>query len=240
MLFFLREDSISTLSQIFEIIYEQQLSDGIASRTSRSASSATPRVVLHKYETVVEGKVEFAASEERNVVSLTTQHVHTRDIAEGTYDAVFCGTGYDRTSWQRLLRASNFGKHYGLSDDNRVDSRKITLEPATEDDVHYEFAEDAHESESNAEATSGTESSDGSLSTPPSSEDLSLAIARPPVLRISRNYQLLPNRQHVKDASRNKIYLQGCVEATHGLSDSLLSVLGVRAGEVVADIFQQN
>ncbi|KAF3924684.1 hypothetical protein AA313_de0206040 [Arthrobotrys entomopaga] len=34
------------------------------------------------------------------------------------------------------------------------------------------------------------------------------------------------------------IYLQGCNEMTHGLSDTLLSVLAVRAGEVVDSIFK--
>ncbi|KAF8077886.1 hypothetical protein FPV67DRAFT_1463320 [Lyophyllum atratum] len=33
-----------------------------------------------------------------------------------------------------------------------------------------------------------------------------------------------------------RVYLQGVEEATHGLSDTLLSVLGVRAGEVVDDL----
>ncbi|EPS36874.1 hypothetical protein H072_9545 [Dactylellina haptotyla CBS 200.50] len=34
------------------------------------------------------------------------------------------------------------------------------------------------------------------------------------------------------------VYLQGCNETTHGLSDTLLSVLAVRAGEVVDSIFK--
>ncbi|KAG7144034.1 hypothetical protein HYQ46_007242 [Verticillium longisporum] len=33
------------------------------------------------------------------------------------------------------------------------------------------------------------------------------------------------------------VWLQGCCEATHGLSDSLLSVLAVRSGEIVDSIF---
>lgn len=33
------------------------------------------------------------------------------------------------------------------------------------------------------------------------------------------------------------IWLQGCNESTHGLSDTLLSVLATRAGEVVESIF---
>ncbi len=233
--------SISSPFQIYEIVYEQHLSDGIASRASRPSGTSSPSIILHKYQTAFAANIEPAPADERSVVTLTTQHVHTRDIAEGTYDAVFCGTGYDRTSWQRLLRESNFGKDYGLSDNALVDSQKLTISPATEDEIQYEFSDDAHDNESNAEAISVVESSDGSLSTPPSSEDLSAGLVRAPVLRISRHYQLLPSmadRQRARDVSENKIYLQGCVEATHGLSDSLLSVLGIRAGEVVADIFE--
>jgi L-ornithine N5-oxygenase len=33
------------------------------------------------------------------------------------------------------------------------------------------------------------------------------------------------------------IWLQGCNEKTHGLSDSLLSILAVRGGEMVESIF---
>lgn len=33
------------------------------------------------------------------------------------------------------------------------------------------------------------------------------------------------------------VYLQGCNEQTHGLADSLLSILSVRAGEVVQNVF---
>ena len=33
------------------------------------------------------------------------------------------------------------------------------------------------------------------------------------------------------------IYLQGCNESTHGLSDTLISVLATRGGEVVEKIF---
>ncbi|KAF3938011.1 hypothetical protein ABW19_dt0208944 [Dactylella cylindrospora] len=43
-----------------------------------------------------------------------------------------------------------------------------------------------------------------------------------------------------KISSDAGIYLQGCNETTHGLSDTLLSVLAVRAGEVVDSIFKLN
>jgi L-ornithine N5-monooxygenase len=38
-------------------------------------------------------------------------------------------------------------------------------------------------------------------------------------------------------SARCGIWLQGCCEASHGLSDSLLSILAVRAGELVQSIF---
>jgi L-ornithine N5-oxygenase len=36
-----------------------------------------------------------------------------------------------------------------------------------------------------------------------------------------------------------KIFLQGCNEKTHGLADSLLSILSVRGGEIVESIFHE-
>jgi L-ornithine N5-oxygenase len=40
-----------------------------------------------------------------------------------------------------------------------------------------------------------------------------------------------------KVSAQAGIWLQGCNEKTHGLSDSLLSVLAVRGGEIVASVF---
>ena len=64
---------------------------------------------------------------------------------------------------------------------------------------------------------------------------------QPRKMYISRNYRLLPveeqGKEQAKSAFQGRIYLQGVEEATHGLSDSLLSVLGVRAGEVVGDMY---
>ena len=53
--------------------------------------------------------------------------------------------------------------------------------------------------------------------------------------QVARNYQLRLDEDKVdSDAG---IWLQGCNEATHGLSDSLLSILATRGGEVVDSIF---
>lgn len=50
-----------------------------------------------------------------------------------------------------------------------------------------------------------------------------------------RDYQVSLNRDIVEPDVQ--IFLQGCNEATHGLSDSLLSVLATRSGEIVRSIF---
>ncbi|EFQ97798.1 L-ornithine 5-monooxygenase [Nannizzia gypsea CBS 118893] len=53
--------------------------------------------------------------------------------------------------------------------------------------------------------------------------------------KVQRNYRLdLDKNQVDVDAG---IWLQGCNESTHGLSDSLLSILAVRGGEIVQAIF---
>lgn len=42
-----------------------------------------------------------------------------------------------------------------------------------------------------------------------------------------------------KVSSNAGIWLQGCNEKTHGLSDSLLSILAVRGGEIVSSVFAE-
>ncbi|KAI1326748.1 L-lysine 6-monooxygenase (NADPH-requiring)-domain-containing protein [Xylariaceae sp. FL0255] len=54
-------------------------------------------------------------------------------------------------------------------------------------------------------------------------------------VNVSRDYsvQFAPG----KVAQGSGIWLQGCCEGTHGLSDTLLSILAVRSGEIVRSIF---
>lgn len=78
------------------------------------------------------------------------------------------------------------------------------------------------------------------MSTPPTSPALSVAELDhhdDHKIYISRGYRLVPTDN---SGLKSRIYLQGVEEATHGLSDSLLSVLGVRAGEVVDDLCKED
>ncbi|KAL2039089.1 hypothetical protein N7G274_008138 [Stereocaulon virgatum] len=52
---------------------------------------------------------------------------------------------------------------------------------------------------------------------------------------VGRNYKIQYREGAVADDSG--IWLQGCCEDSHGLSDTLLSILAVRGGEMVDSIF---
>ncbi|KAJ2897648.1 L-lysine 6-monooxygenase (NADPH-requiring)-domain-containing protein [Zalerion maritima] len=54
-------------------------------------------------------------------------------------------------------------------------------------------------------------------------------------MEVSRDYKVKFGEG--KTAPGSGVYLQGCCERTHGLSDTLLSVLAVRSGEIVDSIF---
>lgn len=55
------------------------------------------------------------------------------------------------------------------------------------------------------------------------------------VMEVSRDYKVKFTNETVAPGSG--IWLQGCCEGTHGLSDTLLSILSVRSGEMVESIF---
>ncbi|KFY24438.1 hypothetical protein V491_02160, partial [Pseudogymnoascus sp. VKM F-3775] len=56
-----------------------------------------------------------------------------------------------------------------------------------------------------------------------------------PVFPVGRDYKVQYAPGAVEEGAG--IWLQGCNEKTHGLSDTLLSILAHRGGEVVASIF---
>lgn len=56
--------------------------------------------------------------------------------------------------------------------------------------------------------------------------------------KVARNYRVQFEPGRVSENSG--VWLQGCNETTHGLSDSLLSILATRAGEVVESIFSSS
>lgn len=166
---------------------------------------------------------------------LTLRNLVTGTTTEETYDAVIYATGYQRQAWVNLLKHTGIGKHFGLS----PATHKVNLRPTTDltsDDSGY--------SSPSSPIESVTPSMSSTNTSPPTSPEASmfsaaqLAAELNTDLYLTRQYRLLPKSASIPGAKAlvPRIYLQGVEEATHGLSDTLLSVLGIRAGEVVADL----
>ncbi|KAF8654215.1 hypothetical protein AX16_003741 [Volvariella volvacea WC 439] len=234
-----------TLEQLYEVIYDQKVDDSISLRTGEPHATQA-RIVLRPYSNIISvkrsrqeastGLLSETGSGDMDLAPfvIVVQHALTRVITEYSYDAVICATGYQRTAWVELLRYSNLGKYFGLhpaasnvrlvSANERLEKNSFQLKSL---DLHVDSDVDTP--------------STSNVSTPPTSPGLAPAIDLgdqiPSELCISRGYQLLPLNEAAGQPLRSRIYLQGVEEVTHGLSDTLLSVMSVRAGEVVDDLY---
>lgn len=228
-------------------MYDQKVDEGISRRTKRTMPLTKPKFTILNHSEVLsaESSRSSAAGAPRNELqplTLILQQTLTHDIYESSYDAIFCATGYERRSWLRLLTTSNLGKYFGL-DANAHDYTCLEVEANLQEDAvdgdgssTLEVGDTNDQSNSpNAEMSSGsnTPSSLGWASDWPSERG-----GPTKKLCISRAYRLLPTT-HQGQKLQARIYVQGLAEETHGLSDTLLSVVGVRAGEVVDDLCMQ-
>lgn len=148
---------------------------------------------------------------------------------------LICGTGYDRNIWLDILRSSNLADDYGLA--HLPDKGLVKLVPDHDPSAwnHDTHGKSTFTMDNDSETESASSNSLGT--SPPLSprmeESPRETPPEPTLVRISRKYQLIPHRP-----SANRIYIQGCAEASHGISDTLLSVIAVRSGEVVDDIWE--
>lgn len=214
----------------------------------------------------------------RDTLSLTLQHLLSSQLSTSSYDLIVCGTGYDRTSWIKLITSSNLSKRFGIAPGTRTSDVQILSSDGY--GVAQSLSDDAGlasmvgRGRGNARETSPSASVVTDVSSAPStpltpalsslaaSTELVMPMTMPgshsrssigeAKLYVSRAYRLLPAAEltSVDDAVSGgkgegenegkrvdgRIYLQGCTEATHGLSDTLLSVMAVKAGEVVDDL----
>ena len=226
-------------------MYDQRLDEGISRRTNRIVPLTRPKFTILNHSEVLSAKISRtsnAGSLEVGLkpVTLILQQALTRDIYENSYDAIFCATGYERRSWLRLLANSSLGKYFGLNS-NAEDYTRLEVETGSqepEDAVDsrgtstYEVG-DANDRSNSPDALPNSGSS--TLASLDWTQDWPVERGGPTKkLYISRAYRLLPTGQGEKLQAR--IYVQGLAEETHGLSDTLLSVVGIRAGEVMDDL----
>ncbi|EAU88505.1 lysine/ornithine N-monooxygenase [Coprinopsis cinerea okayama7 len=233
-----------TLEALYEIIYGQRLNAAVSRRTNVEEPS-DPVINIKPYTSVlsiqtvgsqgerVRGELllspEGASASKDEGFVMVTKHMMTGAESQTNYDVILYATGYQRTAWVELFKNTGIAKHFGIT----PSTSKVVLRPSADlvgGRQHQEFFHDS----------SPSTASSSTVSTPPTSPETS-RFSSPISSRIvsqdlylSRSYQLLP--KDGENTLRPRVYLQGVEEATHGLSDTLLSVLGVRAGEVVADL----
>ncbi|KAL0946573.1 hypothetical protein HGRIS_012776 [Hohenbuehelia grisea] len=226
-----------TLENLYEIIYDQRLNEGIAARTRCDCSHTQARINIRPYSSIISLESPEATAAGSSCFKIVTQHNLTRAVSERHYDAIVCATGYQRSSWLSLLTTSNLGKRFGLDS-----SAPVCLTPDTGSRLAHHFDAFLRRTESDLASsadTPGSSESTGNSTPLTSPEPLTPPLVAPEPaqpLYISRNYRLMPILAPTPGSLEPKVYVQGVEEATHGLSDTLLSVLGVRAGEVVADL----
>lgn len=169
---------------------------------------------------------------------MTIQHTLTHQIFEKTYDAIICATGYDIKAWLQLLASSKIGRVFGLQEHSHEEvclAVMSDLDTPGTGGLILEFDDTVPTDEQN-----GMSSLNTSISTLPTSRASVASIEDHPStfrkLFVSRAYQLLPKAVDPTDALQARVYVQGVAEETHGLSDTLLSVVALRAGEIVDDI----
>lgn len=225
-------------------MYDQKLDEGISRRTKRTMPLTKPKFTILNHSEVLSVETSRTSNggtsrSESEPLTLILQQTLTHDIYESSYDAVICATGYERRSWLRLLTNSSLGKYFGL-DANAQEYAGLEVEanlqedPVDGDGSSTFTVGNANESNSpNAATSSGSNtptSLDWTSDWPRETEEPTKKIY------ISRAYRLLPTTHHAEHKLQARIYVQGLAEETHGLSDTLLSVVGVRAGEVMDDL----
>jgi L-ornithine N5-monooxygenase len=220
-------------------MYDQHLDETVSRRPSTKELSS-PIIAIKPYTLVLAAERVQEGSEAPSFV-FTSRHAITGEISTQTYDAIVCATGYQRTAWIDLLKTCEIGKYFGL--DKTTDASQTQLAPET--DLHglvSRMSGPLSDGKASAsESAISTPISSSASNTPPTSPSLTDLSLPAPTIYVSRKYQLLPNRTATGEPEfKPRIYVQGVEEATHGLSDTLLSVMGVRAGEVVGDICRTN
>ncbi|KAJ8519808.1 hypothetical protein ONZ45_g3326 [Pleurotus djamor] len=178
-----------TLEQLYEIIYDQRLDDGIANREKCACSSHKPRINVRSYSSIV----AVQPSGDKTALQAIIQHAVSRTAVEKSYDIIVCATGYERTAWQSLLTQSNLGQKYGLTGASGTiqlapESARPLARVTNQLHMHIDRTSLAN-GETPASSDSESDCETPLTSPPPSTPD---AQSMPQTLYVSRNYCLMP------------------------------------------------
>ncbi|KAJ3933684.1 MAG: putative L-ornithine-N5-monooxygenase [Lentinula lateritia] len=232
-----------TIDALYEMIYDQEVDEAIGARNS-TVFTPRPRITIRSHMHIPSLKYDTGS---KNFV-FTLQNVRTREVFENeSYDAVVCATGYQRNSWTKMFRASDrLGKRFGIDDSaSDIPIKLVPFAQRVADTADLDQPQDSPLSSVSSTPTSV-------VTTPPISPGAENVVKQESSpteavkLYITRNYRLLPmaSTKTMQDGSaeglKARIYIQGLEESTHGLSDTLLSVVSCRAGEVVDDLLNND
>lgn len=220
-------------------MYAQKVDEDIA-LTSGSPHSTTlnldPKLIIHPYTELTSAWSSSAG------ITLNLVHALASTSRTETYDAVFCATGYNRQDWKEILFPSSPSTTTTASSAVPLGSIFPPSLPSSPDESviplalpSHLFSErlSRHERASNPSTAShslGSESRGSSSTAPSSRGSFAKAASTSGDLVVSENYRLqLPSEFAVVEGAERRegkfrptVWLQGCNEGTHGISDSLL------------------
>lgn len=232
-------------------MYAQKVEEDIAASPDPTASSITlnsdPKLTIHPYSELA-GATLTSSNDIilaiRNVVRATERETYRE------YDIVICGTGYERSAWKEMLfptapvivgngssSPTAFNKLFAtspistpfdsqsrsptlLAPNGEMDASIASPSPySTETSSTTSYSSDHSDSHS---TTSSSASSSSSLPQHLDRTEKENVLANE--CTVSANYRLrLPETTVGGGKFEPTIWLQGCNEASHGISDSLLS-----------------
>jgi L-ornithine N5-oxygenase len=223
-----------------EIIYSQKVEQGME-KGQLMRDRGRPKDVkinIINYTDVRAAEVNASADGSIDVV---LEHILTGKTRRAHYEAVILGTGYSRQSWKEILFGRPSDESPGTGSDLSLRSLwpNLSVESSSLHGVHISSEHSSDDSPTNSDIVSSGLSDDhehDSCRSEPSSQK------SPIDLHIARNYRLVLPETFVEPAlpsthtsaannSINEIrvrkfkptiWLQGCNERTHGISDSLL------------------
>lgn len=260
-------------------MYSQKVEEDISLSSPSTKHFSDPKLIIHPYSDLTFASLN---SEDGRIKLLTTNSI-TQSGQKFLFDAVFCGTGYNRQGWKDVLFPPPKESRSTILDSNNqvISTRNISLgelfqhdEPQALLPLHASTIDNPSLISSAANSTDPSTSNPSRPLTPTSSEsmtssssspnrssselDMKLSTPSSSILqldlvnsasgqensqklksravdyKIQQNYRLvLPttySRSQEEGEStkelgkfRPTVWVQGSNEATHGISDSLLS-----------------
>ncbi|KAM0751488.1 hypothetical protein T439DRAFT_324672 [Meredithblackwellia eburnea MCA 4105] len=243
-----------TLETIYNTMYSQKVDEDVSAR-SKTPKPTSPKLVIHPYSTLSSAEI---AQEDPKCVRLKfsnslTSFTTTNDV----FDVVFCGTGYGRQGWRDLVfpktgnvDGGGLGVLFPSLNRSSFPFQSTFNESSFSLPTRVMFSgrttpSSASSSPPLSTSSSSTGASTTASSSPPSRQSCeeSEVESKSSSVQILQNYRVdLPSECHVggnRVGFEPTIWIQGANEETHGVSDSLLSVLAVRSGEIVRSLLDE-